>query len=135
MTIPLLNMLTLSAEVIKAAIGEGVVGMLASPLTDDVGIFRDAFAPFGLSVMFPDDADYVLSIIRQIKAEGMSPTMGGQLTELGRELKIKGARCLLIGCSEFSMLTESVETDGPKFDTVDVLAKAAIGFSGAVLKP
>ena len=36
--IPLLNMLTLAANQIKASIGEGKVGMLASPLTDQVGI-------------------------------------------------------------------------------------------------
>ena len=132
--IPLLNMLSLSAMNIQALIGKSNVGMLAAPLTDDVGIFRDAFEPFGLSVIFPEDADYVLSIIRRIKAEGITGDMGLKLTELGQELQNRGADCLLVGCSEFSMLTDRVEIDSPIFDTVDILAQKAIQFSGAILK-
>ena len=132
--IPLLNMLTLAANQIKASIGEGKVGMLASPLTDQVGIFRDAFKPAGLSVIFPEDADYVLSIIRRIKAEGLKADMGQKLSELSQEMKERGAGCLLIGCSEFSLLTGQVKTDLPIFDTVDILAREAIRFSGGVLK-
>ncbi len=132
--IPMLNMLILAAKQIKALIGEGKVGMLASPLTDQVGIFRDAFKPFGLSVIFPKDADYVLSIIRRIKAGGITADMGQKLSELGKALEIRGADCLLIGCSEFSLLTGQVKTDLPVFDTVDILAREAIRFSGGVLK-
>jgi len=132
--IPLLNMLTLSAENIHDLIGAGKVGMLASPLTDQVGIFRGAFAPYDLEAVFPKDADYVLSIIRKIKAEGVNADMGGQLTELGRELESRGASCLLIGCSEFSLLTGQIETDLPVRDTVDILAGKVISFSGACLK-
>ena len=133
--IPFLNMLTLSATAVRSAIGgAGIVGLLASPLTDQVNIFREAFAPHDLEVIFPHDADYVLSIIRQIKAGGLSPDMAEALTELGQELEARGAACLLVGCSEFSMLTQSMKTPLPLRDTVDVLAAEAIRFSGAVLK-
>ena len=133
--IPLLNMLTLSATAVRSAIGgAGTVGLLASPLTDQVHIFRDAFAPQDLEVIFPHDADYVLSIIRKIKADGLSPDMAAALTTLGQELQSRGADCLLVGCSEFSMLTTGIETELPVRDTVDVLAAEVIRFSGAALK-
>jgi len=133
--IPFLDMLALSAKAITAQIGTGKVGMLASPLTDDVGIFANAFAPFDLEVIFPEDADHVLSIIRAIKADGVTPEMGGALSTLGHELKDRGAECLLVGCSEFSMLTSQLETNLlPVFDTVDVLAAEAIRFSSAHLR-
>jgi len=78
--IPLLNMLTLAATDVRRAIGgagtgKAKVGLLASPLTDQVHIFRDAFAPQDLDVIFPHDADHVLSIIREIKANGLSDDM------------------------------------------------------------
>jgi len=134
-TIPLLNMLTLSAEAVRSAIGgAGTVGLLASPLTDQVNIFRDAFAPYDLEPIFPHDADYVLSIIRRIKGEGVTPDMAAALSTLGQELETRGAACLLVGCSEFSMLTKSIETALPVRDTVDVLAAEVIRFSGGVLK-
>ncbi len=129
--IPLLNMLTLSAAKLRQDIGTATIGLLASPLTDDVGIFRDAFAPFDLQVTFPKDADHVLSIIRKIKSGGLAGDMGWQLTELGQELQDKGARALLIGCSEFSLLQDQLRANLPVFDTVDILAAAAIRYSGA----
>lgn len=132
--IPLLNMLTLSADAISQDIEGAKIGMLASPLTDQIGIFAKAFAAKGLEVLFPMDADHVLSIIRAIKAGGVTPAMTGQLSELGRELEARGADCLLIGCSEFSLLASHIETDLPVYDTVDILARAAIEFSGAKLK-
>jgi len=137
--IPLLNMLTLAATDVRRAIGgagtgKAKVGLLASPLTDQVHIFRDAFAPQDLEVIFPHDADYVLSIIRKIKADGLSPDMAAALSTLGQELQARGAACLLVGCSEFSMLTTGIETELPVRDTVDILAAEAIRFSGATLK-
>jgi len=135
--IPLLNMLTLAGEAVRSAIGgtgASKVGLLASPLTDQIHIFRDAFAPYNIEPIFPADADYVLSIIRKIKAEGLSDDMARELTALGQELETRGASCLLVGCSEFSMLTAGLETDLPVRDTVDILAAEAIRFSGAVLK-
>jgi len=133
--IPLLNMLTLAGEAVRSAIGgAGKVGLLASPLTDQVHIFRDAFAAYDVEPIFPHDADYVLSIIRKIKAEGLSSDMSSALSALGQELESRGAQCLLVGCSEFSMLTTGIETELPLRDTVDVLAAEVIKFSGAGLK-
>lgn len=131
--IPLLNMLTLSAETIKSKLGTGTVGMLASPLTDDIHIFRDSFAPFGLEVIFPKDAEHVLSIIRKIKAKGINSNMTGQLSELGTELEARGAESLLVGCSEFSLMSKTIETTLPVHDTVDILAREVIRYSGAKL--
>lgn len=132
--IPFLNMLTLSAAKLRQDIGPAKIGMLASPLTDDIGIFRDAFAPYDLEVIFPKDADHVLSIIRKIKSAGLSDEMDWQLSELGKELQDKGADCLLIGCSEFSLLQNRIKANLPVYDTVDILAAEAIGFSGARLR-
>ena len=137
--IPLLNMLTLAATDVRRAIGgagtgKAKVGLLASPLTDQVHIFRDAFAPQDLDVIFPHDADHVLSIIREIKANGLSDDMASAFSALGQELESRGASCLLVGCSEFSMLTRELETELPVRDTVDILAAEVIRFSGAVLK-
>jgi len=95
-SIPLLNMLTVSATAVRAAIGgSGKVGLLASPLTDQVHIFRDAFAPQELEVIFPHDADYVLSIIRKI----MSPRRLLRVFHAHKEFRDAAARARYGGCA------------------------------------
>ncbi len=130
--IPFLNMVTLSAVHLRQAIGPSKIGMLASPLTDDIGIFRDAFSSFDMDVVFPKNADFVLNLIRTIKSEGISDEMDWPFRELALELQKKGADCLLIGCSEFSLLRNRLSPDLPLFDTVDILASETIRFSRGI---
>lgn len=133
--IPLLNMLTLAAEAMVKIVGEGgQVGMLASPATDSAKIFQTAFDKVGVTALYPNDAARVLKVIRQIKAEGPSEHMAAELTHFGQELEGLGAGALLVGCSEFSIIGSGVETDLPLRDTVDILARETIRFSGAKLK-
>jgi len=135
-SIPLLNMLTLAAQAMVENVGEGgYVGMLASPATDTAKIFQTAFDKVGITALYPKDAPRVLSVIRKIKAEGPSVDMAAELTGIGQELEMRGAGCLLIGCSEFSIIGAGVKTDLPLHDTVNILARETIRFSGARLKP
>lgn len=131
-SVPLLNMLTLSSRIVAEIVGQGgAVGMLASPATNTFKIFQTAFDKVGVTAIYPEDADRVLSVIRKIKAEGPSKDMAAELTMFGQELKARGAGCLLVGCSEFSIIGSGVETDLPLHDTVDILARETIRFSGA----
>ena len=133
--IPLLNMLTLSADVTAAIVGHGgTVGMLASPATDSFKIFQTAFDKVGITALYPKDAERVLSVIRKIKADGPTADMGDELTQFGQELEARGAGCLLVGCSEFSIISQYIQTALPLHDTVDITARELIRFSGAKLK-
>jgi len=130
--IPFLNMITLSAESLHAECGAGAkVGMLASPATDQLGVFQSVFDKFEMKALFPGDPDHVLSIIRNIKAQGVSADTREQFLELASRHQTD---CLLVGCSEFSMMTGHIKSDKPVFDTVDILARAAIEYSGGRLK-
>jgi len=134
--IPLLNMVELSAERIsKLGIKDCRVGMLASPATDRFGIFQNIFDRYGLKAVFPENEDAVLSVIRRIKSEGVSPDLEGALATFVTELDSRGTNCLLIGCSEFSILAPMVTSHLPMFDSVDVLARAVVKFSGAKPRP
>ena len=130
--IPFLNMITLSAQTLRAQFGSGAkIGMLASPATDQLGVFQKVFDQFEMHAQFPDDADHVLSIIREIKAEGVTQDLCKKFLELASQHR---ADCLLVGCSEFSMMTDQIASDILVFDTVDILARATIEFSGGRLK-
>lgn len=132
---PLLHMLDLSANIMVKTFGEGArIGMLSSPATDTHKIFQSAFDKVGITAIFPKDADYVLSLIRRIKADGPSSDMAIKLTELGAELESYGVKSLLIGCSEFSILGQEIQSALPVYDTVDIAAREVIRFSGATLR-
>ncbi|MDB2439789.1 amino acid racemase [Hellea sp.] len=135
-TIPLLNMIKLSAKRISK-LGKDTrrVGMLASPATDKFNIFQDVFDGYGLTCIFPENEADVLSLIRRIKSDGISPELADGLSVFVKELESRGAQCLLVGCSEFSLLTATLSSSLPIFDSVDLLAQAMVEFSGAKLKP
>jgi len=131
---PLLHMLDLSAQLLTKKFGRGAkIGLLSSPATDTHKIFQSAFDKTGITAVFPKDADHVLSLIRGIKANGPSPNMAQALSQLSSELEAYGVDAILIGCSEFSILGQDIKTKIPIYDTVDILARAAIYFAGAQL--
>ena len=138
--LPFLNMIDLSAQRIsKLAIsktgGERFrVGLLASPATDKFNIFQDVFDGYGLEAIFSEhDAD-VLSLIQRIKSDGICQQHADSFSSVASELEARGAQCLLVGCSEFSLLTNTLSSVLPIFDSVDILAQAIVEFSGAKLK-
>ncbi|MCT4558739.1 MAG: amino acid racemase [Pelagimonas sp.] len=129
--IPLLHMVDLAvvqaAQQIRKA---GAIGILASPATQSAGVFDPALARAGLSAVWPENPDRMLSAIRDIKANGPNPNSLATLVQTASELQARGADLLLIGCSEFSLLTPDLaQADRardlpPLLDTLDVLAQA-----------
>ena len=134
-SVPFLNMIKLSAERISKMYTEDcLVGILASPATDKFNIFQDVFDQYGLRSIFSENDSKVLSLIKRIKSDGISRELADNLSEIVNELESRGAKCLLVGCSEFSLLTGKLSSSLPIFDSIDLLAQAMVEFSGAKLK-
>ncbi|WP_071674157.1 cysteate racemase [Nioella nitratireducens] len=123
--IPLLNMVTLSAE----RAGPGKVGILASPATRITGVFDDALEPRGAVPVWVDDEDQLLHAIRIIKANGATVEARNILRAASEELLAMGAETQLIGCSEFSLIAEATSAEANAIDTLDVLVEAVVAFA------
>lgn len=128
--IPLLHMVDLAGRAVARRVEPGArVGILASPATDRIGLFRAAFNPLGLEVIHPGNPADVLDGIRIVKAGGPRDKARAALRRAADDCARRGAACLLIGCSEFSIIADAVEGVLPAVDSVDVLAERIRNFS------
>lgn len=128
--IPLLHMVDLACRTVAEHVRPGAtVGILASPATDRIGLFRRAFAPLGLKAIHPAGEPEVLDAIQTIKAGGVLASVRAVLQRAADDCAHRGASCLLIGCSEFSLIANALDGDLPVVDSVDVLVEGIFAFS------
>lgn len=128
-TIPLLNMIDLSvAEAAQRHDQGSSVGMLASPAVRKTCLFDASARTAGLELMFACE-DRLLTLIQRIKAEGRSRTAEAELHLVASTLRDRGAKSLLIACSELSIIASALSDEFDAIDTLDVLARASIAFS------
>lgn len=120
--LPFLDMVALSVD----ALPEGTtVGVLASPATVAACVFDDAFARRDVTPRHAD-GEAALALIRRVKAEGAT---AGSVHDLGRLAdQIGEVDHLLVGCTEFSLLTHALPP-GTWTDGMDILAAEITRFA------
>lgn len=126
-SVPFLHMVDLTAEAIAQAVPKGSqIGILASPANQQTGLFDKALDQHGLVPLYPEDTDRVLACIETIKSSGTSPDVIAEMQSIADAVINDGSDCLLIGCSEFSLLSRRLASGVPIFDALDVLTSAII---------
>ncbi len=129
-SIPFLNMLDMATTAVtdKCVSGDKV-GMLASPATIEINLFEGIFAPHQLNTIWPDNLGNILATIKKIKATGVSDTEINTMQNAANECIDKGAKCLVVGCTEFSLLSKQLDSSVPIIDTLDLLVVAIHQFA------
>lgn len=129
-SIPFLNMVTLSAEIIARETSVGSkIGILASPAGRQVGLFDRALTEVGRSAIYPANEERLLVAIQNIKRYGPDEISRTILADATAELAQNGATRNLVACSEFSLIADAAHGAVPVIDTLDVLVANAIRFS------
>lgn len=133
--IPLLNMVTLSSSRLHA-LEQPVkrVGILASPVVQTTQIFDHAFEPHGIKTVYPVNQNRMLDAIRALKIDSGDAIAQKIIEKASLELVENRADCLLIACSEISIIADTIPSSILCLDTVDILAEAIIEFAGATLR-
>jgi aspartate racemase len=127
--IPLLNMPSLAAHDITQMVGIGSkIGILASPATNRIGLFRNIFSAYGCSAVYPTAQDEVLDAIKSIKANGPSEASVHLLQRAADYLAHNEVKCIVVGCSEFSLVKDQIKAPVPIVDTLDVLVNYIVAF-------
>jgi aspartate racemase len=130
--IPLMHMPQLAAKQIAGQHGSGTkVGILASPATQKTNLFHDALHSRNCDAVYPADQSGLLEAIRRIKAQGPCPMSAAALQDGAETLVDDGCECLIIGCSEFSIIADRLRAPVPVIDTLDVLVDHIVAFAGA----
>jgi aspartate racemase len=127
-SIPLLHIADATAEAIKAA-GIGTVGLLGTKFTMEqefyVGRLRERH---GLEVIVPepDDRDLVHRVIYDELCLGrVLDASRAAYAEVIERLVARGARGVVLGCTEISLLVDPARLPVPAFDTTELHARRA----------
>lgn len=108
------------------SITESVVGLLATETTVRTRLYHDACE--GIEVLTPcsDDQARIMEIIYAIKGGSFDLAFGRDLCAIAARLRGRGARALIVGCTELSLVVHRGEYDFPVYDALDILAQAAV---------
>jgi aspartate racemase len=122
--IPVLDMVALSIDRLRKAPREPrCIGMLASPAVRRVGLYRERMEQAGLQALFaePDHEAELLDIIKAVKAGQWRDAHRQGYVKIAEHLADRGAKALLIACTELSVIGPPEGTSLPVIDTLDVL--------------
>jgi aspartate racemase len=126
--IPLLHIADPTADRIKQA-GHPTVGLLGTRFTMEQAFYRDRLSErHGLQVVVPSEQDreIVHRIIYEELCLGIVRLESrAEYRRILTELKAQGARAVILGCTEISLLVSEDDSDLPLFDTTAIHAAAA----------
>lgn len=134
--IPIIDMVNETAKEVHALYGEGArVGILATNGTIRTGTYERACRSFGLEFVKPApvDQDAVMKLIYDIKSDLKVDisTFEAIITKLLIEER---CNCVILACTELSLLDLDEQLKPSLIDAMDVLVKRAIIYSGKQCK-
>ncbi|MCP4289660.1 MAG: aspartate/glutamate racemase family protein [Gammaproteobacteria bacterium] len=128
--IPFLNMIELCAILVSSyRLKNKTVGVLGSPAVRRLGLFDDVFSRQAIDVIYPQNQPLMLKAIRAIKSDSRDNEARWIFKQACQELSDKGADILLVGCSEFSIISDAIPETLRYIDTIDVLAQTVVDFA------
>jgi aspartate racemase len=137
--IPLLHIADPTAEAITQA-GIDTVGLLGTRFTMEQPFYRERLAERGLRVLVPppDEREPVHRIIYEELCQGrIEPASRAAYRRVMANLAAQGARAIILGCTEISLLVDAGDAAVPLFDTTALHGRAAaehaLGLSGSLL--
>lgn len=127
--IPVLNMIELTAErICREHSGINKAGILASTAVLNIKLYHGYFADRGVQTLFPapDAQADLMSLIRKIKAGQLSDDVIDHFEFAAENLKAQGAECLIVACTELSVLANMAQNALPIYDASQVLAEEVV---------
>ncbi len=128
--IPILNMIReTAAETARRHPGVTRVGLLATSGTIATGLYARELGARGIQTIVPDSAmqeGVVMKAIALIKSGANKKEAEDLLARAGDELVRKGARVIVLGCTETPLAFNPQRSPVPVVDATQVLARAAV---------
>lgn len=134
--IPIIDMVNETAKEICSLYGVGSrVGILATNGTIRTGTYERACLSHGLKFVKPDieDQDAVMKLIYDIKSD-LEIDVSSFESIILKLLREEGCQCVILACTELSLLTLDEKLKPHLIDAMDVLVKKAIIYSGKQVK-
>lgn len=112
-------------EILKKKVG--TVGLMATDGTVQSGIFQKQLEEMGLKVLAPE-SEYqrlVMDIIYKNVKAGNPPDID-KFNRVSRHLRERGAKILILGCTELSLIMRDFSIGKGYVDVMEVLAQRAV---------
>lgn len=103
------------------------VGLLATPVATNSGLYQKALTKKNISVVIPADSDqkFVEDIIWNVLAGKINNADKQKLVLVAKTLVRKGAQGIILGCTELPLIFPK-DTSLLIFDSIDILARALL---------
>lgn len=125
--VPVWNIIELTLRRAATSVGAPMsVGMLASPALRRVRLYEAHCAAYGASLIYPEDEETLLALIRAVKAGRFGDAELAQLNSAASRLIDAGADVLVLGCTEFSLVAERLAVTAPVIDSLQVLCEEIV---------
>lgn len=108
------------------------VALLGTRYTMEQEFYKARLIERGIEVLIPDEADrkIVNNVIYDELCKGVIlPSSKQEYLRIMRELAMRGAEGVILGCTEIGLLVGQADTELPLFDTTQIHAEAAAIYS------
>ncbi|TCZ56259.1 cysteate racemase [Roseicella aquatilis] len=123
-----------AAELRRQGVAPGRIGVMGTAATLAMRLYQDRLAGAGWDCILPEEAEMarlVTPSIAAVKANRVAEAYP-PLAEAARALAARGARAVVLGCTEIPLgIAAGPALPFPVVDTIDALARAAIGWAKA----
>lgn len=130
-SVPLLHLADVTARAVKGS-GSNPVGLLGTAFTMEEPFYRDRLASHGLDVIVPDagQRQVLHRIIFEELVRGILTDSSRKLcSDIVESLRDRGARGVILGCTEIELLISPEDSPIPVFPTTRIHAEAAVHFA------
>ncbi|QQL48618.1 aspartate/glutamate racemase family protein [Mucilaginibacter ginkgonis] len=128
MDIPLIHIGDVTADAV-VALGIDKVGLLGTKYTMEQDFISNRFVNKGIDVITPDEAGRKIiqdTIYTELAKGIINPESLAKCVGVINELKSRGAKGIILGCTELGMLITPESVDLPLFDTTVIHAEKAV---------
>lgn len=117
--------------------GATTLGLLATDGTLDSKVYGEAVSNAGFSLVTPTARfqDRTMSLIYDNVKVGKPVNQADFTAVIDHLLEDCGADCVVLGCTELSVLYNQFDTPSVVFDSTESLARATVTYAGARLRP
>ncbi|MGB5996778.1 MAG: amino acid racemase [Marinomonas sp.] len=127
--VPVFNLIELTAGHAKAMNPNLTkVGLLASSALQIIHLYEPWCAKYGAEVLYPESQkqQQVMALIRAVKAKLQTPEQLQNYQQAAEDLEAQGAECLVLACTELSVIGDQLKTSLPVYDASELLAHAIV---------
>ena len=125
-----------AADLRRASIGPGTIGVMGTAATLAMRLYQDRLGRLGWDCVIPGEDEMqrlVSPAIAAVKANRVVDAYA-PLAEVVQSLAARGARAVVLGCTEIPLGIQAGPWQGlgvPLIDTIDALARASIAWARA----